>query len=227
MKARASWVYPQTRTPSTLSGPSAFPLSIFHQRSPKSKTPPPLLRDWGTRLPPSRSPGCFCEKPSSPPLPGIPSRPQGAEWPGPPLRSPPPGPGRARGRARAQAQAQGQAGAGELACPLHGSSGSAPPTPSAYPLGPTAASPAAYQAPPRRKPVPRNPGRPDQFHSGCRQSGAGRGRSLLGYQARQPPRVQPTPPAERLSSLIRDNCSRGGCNCLGAETPAASTSSAP
>lgn len=95
----------------------------------------------------------------SPPvlLPGIPSRPQRAKRPGPPLRRPPPGRGRGR------AQAQGQAGARELVCPLHGSCGC---TPAAYPSGPTAAS----QAPPHGKPVPRNPGLPDQFHS---RSGAG------------------------------------------------------
>lgn len=47
----------------------------------------------------------------------------------------------------------------------------------------------------------------------------GRGRSLRSHPARQPPPVPPTPPPAQLSSVFRDDCSRGGGNCLGAGTP--------
>lgn len=38
----------------------------------------------------------------------------------------------------------------------------------------------------------------------------GRGRSLRSHPARQPPPVPPTPPPAQLSSVFRDDCSRGG-----------------
>lgn len=50
------------------------------------------------------------------------------------------------------------------------------------------------------------------------------------YETTQPaslPASHPTPLAALLSSVVRNDCSRGGGNCLWAGTPAAYTSSVP
>lgn len=182
---------PTRRASGPLSQPCALPLSIFHPRSPKSKTAAFLLgvSDAGhPRLPESRmlSLQAFLSS----------------------YLASPPGRSERSGQAHlceALLQAEAEAEPKPRVKPEPENLCALSMAPAAVPRQPTV--PAPLQ-PLRPHPVANlSPGTPACPTSSTAR--VGRGRSLLGHPAHQPPRVLPAPPAGRLSSVICNDCGRG------------------
>lgn len=185
---------PKRRASGPPSQPSALPLSIFHPRSPKSKTAAFLLRVAGARnprLPESRM--LLLQALLSSYL------------------ASPPGRSERSGQAHlCEALLQAEAEAEpkprvrlepENLCALSMA-------PAAVPQQPT--FPAPLQ-PPRPHPVANlSPGTPACPTSSTAR--VGRGPSLLGHPTHQLPRVLPAPPAGRLSTVICPDRGRGCCH---------------